>query len=94
MSRAEWTVEARADLAAIDDHYQPLNADFTVRLGHALLDAARFLAANPRIGTPLPLGTRKWRVSGFDYVLVYRERGQGVEILRVHHVRQNWRPEP
>jgi toxin ParE1/3/4 len=94
MTLAVWTGEARADLARFDDYHSLRDADFAWRLGQALLAAARFLADHPRIGSPLPLGTRKWRVTGFDFFLIYRETTGGVEILRAHHGRQNWRVEP
>ena len=92
MRRARWTKLAQADFARIDDFYQDLNAEFADRLGHAALVASRFLAENPRAGAVLEEEVRKWRITSFEYVLLYRIVGNGIEVLRMHHARQNWRP--
>lgn len=91
MSHARWTVPAQSDLARIDDFYLDLAPDFADRLGRAALASARFLADQPRAGELLEGEVRKWRVHGFDYVLLYRVAIDGVEILRMHHARENWR---
>lgn len=92
MSRAQWTEEAQLDLAGVDDYYNELNPLYAVRVGRAALAAGRFLAKQPQAG-PRVLGeTRKWRVAGTPYVLIYRPVTDGVEILRLHHGRQNWKP--
>ncbi|WP_213982677.1 type II toxin-antitoxin system RelE/ParE family toxin [Sphingomonas sp. dw_22] len=91
MSRAHWTVLARADLGGIDDFYQKHAPDFAEQLGAAALKASRFLAERPRAGAVLEGDIRKWRITGFDYVLLYRVAAGGIEVLRMHHVRQNWR---
>jgi len=92
MSHARWTIAARQDLAAIDDHYAELSPDHADRVGRAALAAARFLADRPEAGPRITARFRKWRVAQTDYVLLYRPVPDGVEILRMHHVRQNWRP--
>jgi plasmid stabilization system protein ParE len=91
MKRARWTEPAQADFARIDDFYQPLAPAFADRLGDAALRTARFLAENPRAGTIIEGELRKWRITSFDYVLLYRVVADGVEILRMHHARENWR---
>jgi toxin ParE1/3/4 len=55
------------------------------------------LSLHPEMGAPLPLrspklvGLRKWRVSGFDKVLIfYLPRGSGISIVRVLHAAQDW----
>ena len=92
MKRAQWTKPAQADFARIDDFYDRLAPDFAVRLGAAALKTARFLSDNPRAGSVVEDEVRKWRISSFDYVLLYRIVADGVEILRMHHARENWRP--
>jgi plasmid stabilization system protein ParE len=93
MKRSYWTIEARQDLAAIDDYYFTLNPDHALRVGRAAIAAARFLAERPEAGPVLVEGARKWRVRGTDYILIYRPVSQGIEVLRVYHAKQNWRPE-
>ena len=94
MKRAEWTFAARADVARIDDFYQDLSPDFADRLGEAAFQASRFLAQNPRAGPLVESTVRKWSITSFDYVLLYRITATGVEILRMHHARENWRRKP
>lgn len=91
MKRAQWTKTAQADFARIDDFYQDLSPDFAGRLGAAALGASRFLAENPRAGAVLEADIRKWRITSFEYVLLYRIKGSGVEMLRMHHARESWR---
>jgi plasmid stabilization system protein ParE len=93
MKRAVWTRPAQDDFARIDDHYQQVSPDFADRLGLAALRAARFLAEHANAGSPLALGTRKWRIGRHDYVLIYRVVDAGVEILRMRHLREDWRTE-
>jgi plasmid stabilization system protein ParE len=93
MKRAVWTRPAQDDLARIDDYYQQISPAFADRLGTAALCAARFLAEHARAGPTLALGARKWRIDKYDYVLIYRTADAGVEILRMRHLREDWRAE-
>jgi plasmid stabilization system protein ParE len=92
MRSVVWTAPAQADLAAIDDRYGEVAPDFADLAARAALAAGRFLAEHPAAG-PLArdFGIRKWRVRGTDYILLYRIVAAGVEIIRVRHVREDWR---
>lgn len=92
MSRATWTPPAQDDFDALDDDTSRLNPDYAYRVGRAALAAARFLADHPGAGPVLDGAVRKWRVRGTDYVILYRRADDGVEILRMHHGRRDWRP--
>jgi len=92
MSKAEWTPSAREDLAALDDESSQLGRDYAHRVGRAALAAGCFLAEYPGAGPVLDGAIRKWRVRGTDYVLLYRISRSGVEIVRLHHARRDWRP--
>lgn len=92
MSKADWTREARADLEALDDEFSQLSPDYAYRVGRAALAAGRFLAEYPKAGPVLEGEVRKWLVQRTDYVLLYRQTGDGVEILRLHHAKRDWRP--
>lgn len=92
MRRSQWTIEARHDLAAIDDYYIDLNPEHATRVGRAAIAAARFLAERPEAGPILADDVRKWSVRGTNYVLLYRLTRTGVQVLRVYHAKQNWRP--
>lgn len=56
-----------------------------------LLSSAEMLANHPQMGRPgrVP-GTRELVVTRFPYILPYRVREQGVEILRVFHTARKW----
>jgi toxin ParE1/3/4 len=87
----EWTEAAQADLAGIDAHLAAMDPEFAASLGIAAIRATRFLAQWPKSGSPVAGGKRKKRVRGTPYVLLYRLRGERLQILRVRHVRENWR---
>jgi plasmid stabilization system protein ParE len=91
VNRATWTPIAQSDFDRLDDHYRVLSWDFADRVGIAALDAARFLSDHPAAGPVLTDASRKWRVRGYDVVLIYRIVDEGVEILRMRHARENWR---
>jgi len=93
MSRAQWTWPARADLAAIDAYYETLSPDFALKVARLAMAAGHFLAEHPRAGPEVEPGIRKWRVAQTDYILVYRLVRDGIQVVRVYHARQQWRPE-
>ena len=94
MSRAIWSGAARDDLARIDEFYAILDADYADRVGRLAVRAGAFLADHPRAGPKMAEDIRKWRVPGTRHLLIYRIRSDGVEILRVHHGREDWRRSP
>lgn len=54
-------------------------------------DAARRLLDHPEIGRPGHVeGTRERVVGKTPYLIVYRVRGQELELLRIWHGRQDW----
>lgn len=92
MSKAVWTPSAQDDFDALDDEFSQLGADHAYRVGRAALAAGRFLAGYPGAGPVLDGAIRKWRVRGTEYVILYRIADDGVEIVRLHHARRDWRP--
>ena len=93
MSSLLWSVKARADLRRIDQ-WLMVNAsgNIAMRMLEAIGERSTLLLDFPRAG---PLGAdndRTLTVTGTPYILLYRPRETGIEILRVHHVRQDWRP--
>ncbi len=93
MTKAEWTRPAQDDLDALDDEFSQLSPDYAYRVGSAALAAGRFLANHPGAGPVLDGAVRKWLVRKTDYVILYRETKSGVEILRLHHAKRDWRPQ-
>lgn len=56
-----------------------------------LRDSALMLGEQPNLGRPgrIP-GTRELVVANLPYILPYRVRSDGVEILRVFHTSRKW----
>jgi toxin ParE1/3/4 len=91
--KLDWTGPALADIRGIDRHlsdYSPATAEHHLA---AILATADVLKSYPAIGPALDGSTRSLRVRHTRYILVYRINGTEVEILRVRHDREDWRPE-
>ena len=91
---------ARANRDLVE-HYVYLAETAGIETAERFLSSAersfRDLARHPEMGAPLALrsprlaGLRKWRVSGFDDVLVfYLPRADGVSIVRALHGARDW----
>ncbi len=89
-----WSVPAEADLGGIDDYWLARDGERADRLLDRVEKAAQRLRHVPE-GGPLVgrENMRKWRVAGTPCSLLSRVRGEAIEILRVHHGAQDWRPE-
>ena len=94
MKRADWTADAQADLAKIDDFYAETAPDYADRVGDAALAAARFLTEFPHAGASIDIDDiRKCLVRATPYVLIYRPMRDTVQILRVRHMSEDWQNE-
>lgn len=61
----------------------------------AVIDATYFLLQNPYAGPSLDYRDwRKWRPRRQRYVLLYRPIAEGIEVVRVRHERNDWKPVP
>jgi len=91
--RLIWSTPATLDLVAID-RWLTTNAgpDTAESFLERVRQRARRLRDFPQIGVQVEANRRTVRVQRTPYLLVYIVRPQIVEILRVHHVRQDWRP--
>ena len=88
-----WTGPAEADLADIDDYWQMYQPERSDEILDRLEAAGDFLATMPHAGPAVDsLAARKWSVASTDYLLIYRVQDDRIEVLRVHHQRQGWRP--
>jgi plasmid stabilization system protein ParE len=91
MSRLLWSLAAQSDLEIIDEYWSAYSEDAAEAVLTKIERAAQFLLEIPRAGPMLDRGdARKWRAAGTNYILIYRCTDT-VEILRVHHMRENWR---
>ena len=88
----DWTERALIDLKAIDDWLTAhADGDLSAAFLERIRERARRLRDFPRTGQQLNESARSVRVGQTPYVLLYRIRGMRIEILRVHHNRQDWR---
>jgi toxin ParE1/3/4 len=86
-----WTVPAQRDFGRIDEFHAAHDPEFARRAGLLALQSGRFLADHPYAGADIGGGVRKWHVARTSYVLLYRVADDTVQILRVRHVREDWR---
>ncbi len=95
MNQLKWTRRASADLRNILRYYNDVDFALGETLFGRIVAASRPLIDQPGLGSVVGHhGTRKWRVKRTPFVLLYRiSKNRTVEILRVHHAAQNWRPE-
>jgi toxin ParE1/3/4 len=98
MSKVFIRAVARRDLA---DHYMYFAERAGIEAADRFLTDAEGsftdLVAQPAMGAPLALrapelaGMRKWRVNGFENILIfYLARPGGVSIVRVLHAARDW----
>jgi toxin ParE1/3/4 len=96
MKRAIWAEEAIDDLHAIEEYLAEYYGDaFGRHVVTTLIGAGRWLLDHPNIGSPLSVdGWRKWGPRKSRHILIYRVIPGGIEVLRVRHERNDWRPVP
>ncbi len=86
-----WTGQALANLDAQAEHIaidNPKAASDMVQRIFAVVDA---LADFPALGRPGRVaGTREIIVPATPYIVIYRDRGAEVQVLRVLHATQRW----
>lgn len=93
MKQVDWAGQADRDLQAIDDHWCAYGTERADEILEMIRAAGDFLAGLPEAGPALEgREVRKWRVAGTNYQLAYRLARDEIQILRVHHGRENWQP--
>lgn len=89
-----WTGRSLRDLEAIRQHIAADNEPAAVAIVRRIHTTAQRLhdpvAYTGRTGRVAD--TRELIVTGTPYVVVYRQRGEALEILRVLHGAQKWPP--
>jgi plasmid stabilization system protein ParE/predicted nucleotidyltransferase len=86
-----WLPEARADRTSQIDALAKTDSEAAVRIGDAIIAAARRLSADPdssRVGRIA--GAREFAVPDTPFVLVYRIEDDAVVILRLLHPSRRW----
>ena len=86
------TPQTRIDLWQIARHIAQDNHRAAIRFLNAAEATFKQLAQSPELGSlgefqaPILQGIRRWRVNRFtDYLIFYRQRSEGIEVIRVLH---------
>jgi toxin ParE1/3/4 len=98
MPRAVLSEAARRDLV---EHFVYLAEQAGLQVAERSMESAEssleLLATQTLMGAPLTMrrselaGLRKWRVDGFDKVLIfYLPRADGISVVRVLHATRDW----
>ena len=87
----KWTKLALRDLEAVLEYIAADDAESAQRVAQVLRSASERLDQFPQMGrNGAEIGTRELVVPGLPYILVYRQRGTAIQILRLLHSRQKW----
>jgi toxin ParE1/3/4 len=83
---------AHRDLEEIADYLAQRSVPSAIRFSHRSAESFDILLSNPSLGSPFEIsnpllqGLRVWPIKGFrKYLVFYRPREYGIEILRVLH---------
>jgi toxin ParE1/3/4 len=88
-----WLKRAVIDLHRVCEYIRQDNPAAAGKTGARIEAAVESLARFPEMGHPGEVpGTRELAISPLPYFVVYRLKGDCVEILRVLHGKQKWPP--
>ena len=85
-----WAPSARHDLTTIDEYLSEYDLRAALNTLRAIRVAANRLTEYPRIGRAVDPPFRVLGIRSTQYLIVYRLKDGGVEIVRVRHRRENW----
>jgi toxin ParE1/3/4 len=89
--QVRWTRRARRRLTEHTEYIALRSITAADRILQRVRHDVEGLAANPLMGREgRYLGTRELVIPGLPYVVVYRVRGQSVEVITVHDMRRPW----
>ena len=91
--RLKWTDLAAQDLEQIERHIaEESDPALAIEVALSIINTAELiLSQHPRAGRQGRVrNTRELVIDGLPFVVVYREAGGGVEVLRTLHSSQQW----
>ncbi len=89
--RVRWLRAALANLDAEAEYIARDNPMAAARVVVSITEAVKRLQEYPALGRPgRVIGTRELVVPDTPYIVPYRVRGNGLEILRVFHAARKW----
>ena len=90
--KLHWTRPALSDFIEAQHYIARENPAAAQEVAQRVWDAASQLPTHPELGRPGNVGgTREWVVTKTPYLIVYRRKGEFIEILRVWHAKRNWK---
>ena len=91
MLTLKWSIKALIDFDEAQAYIAQENPFAAQAVADRIWQASLRLPETPHIGRPgVELGTRHWVVLRTPYLIVYRVKGEVLEILRVWHGRRDW----
>ncbi|GAC1676998.1 MAG: hypothetical protein NVS9B2_27800 [Steroidobacteraceae bacterium] len=92
MLRLKWSIKALIDFDEAQTYIAHENPAAAVTVAKRIKEAEHLLQNNPSMGTPAHVpNARTWTVRRTPYVIVYRVRGDVLEIVRCWHGRRDWK---
>jgi addiction module RelE/StbE family toxin len=88
----EWRSQARADLMAIVAYIAENNPNAAQALKGEIETKVAALPRHPNLYKPGRIKNTREMVVRPNYIVVYRENGKTVSVLRVLHAAQQWPP--
>jgi toxin ParE1/3/4 len=86
-----WSRRAIRHLIALRDHIAKDSPKSAAGVAARILGSVELLATQPHIGRPgRVIGTRELVIPGTPYIVPYRLRRNGLELVAVFHGRQKW----
>ena len=86
-----WTLHALDDLDEAGQYVAADNPKAAASLARRVRESVEYLLVHPNLGRQGRLrGTREMVVSGSPFIVVYRVRGDQIQILRLLHHARNW----
>ena len=93
MRRLIWSLASLRDLRAIDEYIASESRQAALRTLQAIRDRADQLRTYPRSGPVLSGEFRSLSVRTAPYLIIYRAAKDRIEIVRIRHTREDWRPQ-
>jgi toxin ParE1/3/4 len=85
-----WTPKAVSDRTAIFRHIQTDNLAAAIALDLRFEQAVKRLERFPNLGRPGRIEGTRELVAHANYILIYEQQLEGLQILRLLHVAQQW----
>jgi len=83
---------ASRELRLAFDYYKAIVPDLALRIVGAVEAKTDWLGMFPATGAPSARGLRKSLVADTPYLIIHRIRTTSIDILRIRHAAEDWRP--